>query len=263
MSTYNPGAHTAISSVGVKIVIGMERPGTHGEEATGTIDGTNKKFTVKYPIFPKSKLSIAPQPGDVKAYLYKAAVGETPEVWTEATVTAINTTTDSATDMTYYGEVELSAAPASATTDNVYIDYYGELTPYKLQSASEDTSRDTTEVIEIGSDFKQTTIGAKSRTMELELIVSDLDVIQELGFEEYDGTSTVQSGYDAFDEQEGLTDVLLYVNMADDSGDFKGRYYYTGRLDVQKLFDVKAGDSPTATMQVYVDDRARMIKETP
>lgn len=257
MSTYKPSAHKAITSSGVKIIIGMLRPGEHGETATGTINGTNAKFTVKYPIFPASKLSIAPQPGDVKAYLLKG------DVYTEATVKAISTTTDPDTDIEYFGEVELTTAPTTENADAVYIKYMGELTPYKLQSASEDTSRDTSEVTEIGNDFKETTTGAKSRTIDLELIVSDLDTIQELGFEEYDGEGTVQGGYEAYDEQEGLTDVLVYVNMQDTSGNFKGRYYYTGRLDVQKLFDISTGDNPTASMQVLVDERARMIKAEP
>lgn len=248
---YKPSAKKALTSSKAKIVIGINRP---REKLTGTIDGTNKEFLVPYgPIFPRSKLSIAPQPGDVTVYLKKG------EDYIEAEVASIKTHRDPGTDIEYFGLIELTTAPSSEIADSVHAVYMEELTPYKVQSFNDDTSRDTTEVTEIGSELKQTTTGSKSKTLTIESLIADLLPTQKLGFEEYDGAGVVEEGYAAYDEKEGLTEILSYVNAADEMGNFVGRFYYEGRADIQTLFSLSTGDSPTTSIQVFIDEKVRMI----
>lgn len=248
---YKPSAKVAIESPKAKIVLGIEHI---KEPAIGDIDGTNKKFTVKNgPIFPRNKRSIPPQPNDVTVYLLKGTT------YTETTVTSINTITDTDLDMEYFGEIELPTAPAASAADAVVVTYHEELTPYKIQSVKDDSKRDSKDVTEIGSDIKQTSYGAKSKTLTIESIVADIEPQRKIGFEEYTGSGTVQEGYIAYDEREGMVNLLAYVNVEGTGDVFIGRYYYEGRGDIKELFGLKTGDNPTTSIEIAVDEKVRLI----
>lgn len=248
---YVPSAKVAIESPKAKIVLGLEHI---KETTTGTIDGSNKNFQVKNgPIFPRRKLSIAPEPTDVTVYLLKGTT------YSPTTVTNINTVIDTETDLEYYGEIELAAAPTAAAADAVVVTYHEELTPYKIQSVKDDSKRDSKDVTEVGSDLKQTSYGAKSKTLTIESIVADVEPQRKIGFEEYTGSGTVQEGYIAYDEREGMISLLAYINVADTDDNFIGRYYYEGRGDLKELFGLKTGDNPTTSIEMAVDEKVRLI----
>jgi len=251
---YVPSAKVAIESPKAHIVLGIEHI---KEQMVGTIGGSpipNTVFEVAHgPIFPRRKLSIAPQPEDVTVYLLKGTT------YTEAAVASVDLITDVDTDLQYYGQVTLQTAPTAETADGVYITYHEELTPYKIQSIKDDSKRDSTDVTEIGSDLKQISYGAKSKTLTIESIVADVEPQRKVGFDTYTGSGTVQDGYEAYDERGGMISLLAYVNIADTNDEFVGRYYYEGRGDITELFGLKTGDNPTTSIEIAVDEKVRLI----
>lgn len=250
---YKPSAVQALESSKTDIVLSVKNEHVK-ENATGTINGTNKKFVVANgPIFPRNKKSIAPQPADVTAYLLKGTT------YTETAVTAINTVTDTDTGIVYYGEVELTNAPAVETADYVAVDYMESMVFYKLQSNKEDAKRDTKDVTEIGTDQKQTSTGSKSRSLTLGGHSCQVRPNEKVGFEKVADQTGVEEGYELWREIEGLREILAYINAKDPVGNFIGRYYYEGRADLQELYALKTGDNPTASVQILVDEKVDMI----
>ena len=251
-----------LNSKNVTMIVGVPRTRV---ALTGTINGSNKDFTLSaddYPIFPARGMSVTPQPADVTCETLKGTT------YTEVTVTSIGTVSDPDTGDLVYGKVTLDAAPTAEGSDSVHLTFYESLRPYVAQSLKIDIKQDSTEVGELGSEMKRTSYAGQTITVSQDSIFSDFDVDKKLLFETYSGSYDVETGYDAYtlitEPATRLVCIPMYTGAANDAGGtFLGAYYFNGKIVPKSLGDVKDGDNMSRSLEFAVDSTPSLIVPEP
>lgn len=251
-----------LNSKNVTMIVGVPRTRV---ALTGTINGSNKDFTLSaddYPIFPARGMSVTPQPADVTCETLKGTT------YTEVTVTSIGTVSDPDTGDLVYGKVTLDAAPTAEGADSVHLTFYESLRPYVAQSLKIDIKQDSTEVGELGSEMKRTSYAGQTITVSQDSIFSDFDVDKKLLFETYSGSYDVETGYDAYtlitEPATRLVCIPMYTGAANDAGGtFLGAYYFNGKIVPKSLGDVKDGDNMSRSLEFSVDSTPTLVVPEP
>lgn len=219
------------------------------EHATGTIDGSNKDFKVKGPIYPKNSLSILPIVGDVTADTKKTIT------WTPGVaVAAVKAGIDTATGDTIYNTVEMAAAPASATVDGVYVNYVEELQAMLNQGQDTTFDQEKTEVTYCGSNNTLISVGSISTSFKVDLKVTEstLRQMQQMSWEKMESQEGVDTGMTAFSPFTQPQSLYAYVNVKDANGDVIGRLYCES-VKVPPTFPTyKTGDDASISLELTV-----------
>jgi hypothetical protein len=244
----------ALTSIDFQLVVGVEQEKVECEE---TPNGVITEFHVPRttaPIYPARGKSLLPTKADITVYGLKG----TTYTNIDAAVSGINATTDSVTGYSVYDEIEFTAAVSGSTYDKVCVTYIEELTPYIAQSIKADIKQDTKTYGELGSAIKHTSYGAQEITISQDNLMGDLDILARLLFDEYDGTGTEQSGYQAYTMISEPRDIYCYIPVVR-GDDVVGRFYFRGRLVPKNLLDVKDGDNAGFALEISIEESPVMI----
>lgn len=237
------------------LVFGVEHPDK--VQLTGTINGTNDTFqfpATHYPIYPKSGLSIIPQPTDVTVWAKKG------EVYTEVTVASIELITDPDTGDEVYGAVKLQTPPTSETADSIHAICWEEFEPYVAQDIGSDLKQDTGSVGRIRSKTKVKTFKSIEGSLSQQLIIADMDPLVKLLYKPYTGSGTVQAGYEAWEMRETPQILKCYIPYERED-EIVGRFYMDQvRVMPKNLPTAKEGDDLKMDLDIALDTLPRLIR---
>lgn len=225
---------------------------------TGTIDGTNKEFTVPdAPIYPAAGVGVIPAVGDVTAYLRKTTVD------TVATISSIKTIVDSLTGDSIDGAIELTTAPAAPDADGVYASYYEELEPFFTQDISPTVKQDTKDVGRIRSTDVVTSYGKIDIQLKAEQVLSKdaLKYMKKLFWGTYTGSKTPVTGYTPYSLNKKPIDLKAYMTI-DWEGDNLGRIYLDSCRISPDLPSIKQGDNGGLTLDMTISEMPVLVLPT-
>lgn len=179
---------------------------------TGTIDGTNKDFTLDanhYPIYPRGDANITVGISDVTPELGMTS-GQT-TTYTAATATAIKTIVDPTTGQTVPAGVTLSTAPAIASSTSVVLTAVEQLEPCVCQSFEPKVKQESKTEGMLGSTDTLTGYGTITNTFDLSLAASNatMKILNKLISQTYSGADTVEPGYSAYEQCQ--TPISIYA----------------------------------------------------
>ncbi|BDZ68599.1 hypothetical protein [Methanobacterium ferruginis] len=235
-------------------------------QLTGTIDGTNKVFTfpaTHYPIYPKNGRTIQPLPADVVIITRK----DTTDLI--VTVTEVQTITDPSTGFTVYGAVELTAAPTTEGADGVYGKCVTETDLYVQQSIKPKVDQDKGKIGRMGSKKKYTKHGGIDTTIDVEVILSDMQAVLIGNYDEYSGSETVEDGYTLYELKDNPTSLYGCIHMFD--GDEEedpidrevlGRIVLESVTKDPALPEGKEGDDLTLSFTLNVGEKPKILLKT-
>lgn len=236
------------------------------EELSGTIGGSpaNTDFTTRYPIFPASGKTKAPIAADVTAY---TRVEGSPDVDTEAAVSAISTGTDVPTGYTIYNTVELTTAPLE-TDDAVLLDYHAYNDLYVQQSIKPKIDQNTDDLERLGSRTVYTKYGNIKSEVEVECALADLKAML-LSFRAASDQTGVEAGQTIY-EVRSTPQVLkgfIPIYSGDETDDpidreEMGRIILDGVRIPPSLPEVKTGDTATVTLTCSIGEKLRILAPT-
>lgn len=238
-----------LSPAGMKLVLGV--PFTR-VQCTGTINGSNADFFLprKYiPIYPESHKDIIVVPADVTAETLKHG---TPDVYTEAPITSIETAKDTVSDETVDAGVKLTTPPTAQGSDHVVLSGHAMVWMRIAQDLTPDISRDTEEIPEIGTDDKIIGLGARTRSYKLEVIMAldTLILLTEIQSEEVTDQTGVVAGKTLRTERDAALILKGYIPVVYD-GEEALRWMLTSIQFEEGLPEIKAGESTAKTTVTF------------
>ncbi len=223
---------------------------------TGSINGTNKDFIfpMEYIIFPKSCVSIAPQPGDITIWLKKGTN------FVVAEVASISKAPNTLTGRQEYIKVTLETAPSTETADSIVGLCVRQLEPYIQQNVKVEPKQDSSEYGQLRSENKHTTYGAISNTISQDALLGDLDILIDFFFEEYNGIQTVPDDVEVY--QQTSEPKIIYACIPIEKGDeITGFMFFPQvRAVCKTLIDAKEGDNIGYSLELAVDQLPLIVR---
>jgi hypothetical protein len=245
---------TILMNDSVGFVLGVP----HALEAlTGTIDGTNKKFTfANPPLFPRSCLGIIAQPQDVDVYGVKTNVN------TKLTVSKIDEVIDAATGDSIDGAIELDTAPAAASADSIVGNYVEELEPFVAQDVTPTVKQTTKTVGRLRSTDQMYGYGTIDVQIKSNQVMGNDSIkqIQKLMYDPYtpDVGLTVQTGYDVHEMVPKPKVLYGYIPFELDD-EVLGRFYFKQCRLSPIIPGGKANDNATYALDMSVQKKPLLL----
>lgn len=218
---------------GMKVVLGI--PFTR-VVATGTINSSNDEFYLDgdyIPFYPAGHKDIVVKVTDITAELYKGTT------YTEAAITSIEQD-DDGND----AGVKLTTAPTSQTADSVKISGYAMVWARILQDITPNKSRDSDEITEVGTSDKIKTLGARTREVKYELIMTKdmLRVLTNIWTQEKTDQTGVGTGLVLREERDAPVMLKGYIPVVYNQVELQ-RYLLSDIEIEEDMLSAKAGET--------------------
>lgn len=245
-----------LDPAGMRIVLAKE---FERVQATGLINDSNKEFYLSgdyIPFYPASHKDIIVATDDLTAETLKTAT------YTAVPITSIKTSTIDG--VAYDAGVELTTAPTTAGADSVHLSGYAQCWMRITQDLSPTIDRDSEEIVEIGVSDKIKTLGARSREISFEVImtVDMLRFLTDTWYEPKASQTGVAEGLELLTERDAPLKFKGFIPVVYDGEEIQ-RYLLS---DVELQEDMpapKAGDTTVKlTINAIISDPIDVLRET-
>jgi hypothetical protein len=247
---------------GSQMLMVLIKPEPELVQLTGNIDGTNKEFTFPAshrPISTTSYKRITPIPDDIDVVTRKGTTD------IGVTVSSIKTLEDPETGYTLNAIAELAAAPTAEGADGVYGKCSVEHDLYVQQSIKPKVDQDNSDIPRMGSRNVHTKWGGIKTSYDVEVLLSDLNMVLLGNYEESSETG-VQTGFELHELMDTPLVMGGYVPIfsgpeTPDPADREvlGYIMLESVTKAPSLPEGKANDSLTVTMTLNVGEKPRIL----
>ena len=228
----------------------------HTREALlGTIDGTNKLFTLKdYPLYPQSQVKLTPSIADIIVEGVLASGTPPVNAYTVLTASAINEITDVPTGDMVPGAVELATAPAIAAATGIVGTFFEQIEPFVAQDITPTVKQDDKEIKRIGSVNIMHGYGSIDYKIKSDQIISNdsVQLINKLLYGPYTGNDTVETGFTAAQQLPKPMSLKGHIPITDDYDDVIGVFKFDKCKISPDLPGFKQGDAGKFTIDMSV-----------
>lgn len=236
-------------------------------QMVGTIDGTNKVFSLPspyYPIYSQGEANLTPGISDILVELGLTS-GQT-TTYTTAVASALESITDPATGESVMGGVTLATAPAVAAATSVVATGVEQMEPFLCQSFEPTIKQDNKAEGRLYSTQKLYGYGAIDIQLKSTMILTNhavSQVVKKLFYQKYTGTGTVEPGYDA--SEFVPTPKPLYACMIIDdpnTGKILGVHKFAQAMATPAIPNIKDGNPGGFTLDLTVQANPVLLTPT-